>query len=108
MVGGWDSRSGHKMGLSREEVEKVSLLGRLLLTDEELETLTSQLGHVVDYMALLGELNTDGVEPMAHAVERTNVFREDQMQPSLPRQAALQNAPQQDGEFYLVPAVLGE
>lgn len=96
------------MGLSREEVEKVSLLGRLLLTEEELATMTAQLGQVVDYMALLSELNTDGVEPMAHAVERSNVFREDELRPSLPRDAALRNAPQQDGEFYLVPAVLGE
>lgn len=96
------------MGLSREEVEKVSLLARLMLSEEELATMTVQLGQVVDYMALLTELDTTGVEPMAHAVERTNVFRDDEPRPSLPREAALQNAPQQDGECYLVPAVLGE
>lgn len=96
------------MGLSRQEVEKVSLLGRLLLSEDELATMTVQLGQIVDYMALLAELNTEGVEPMAHAVESSNVFREDEVRPSLPREAALQNAPQQDGEFYLVPAVLGE
>lgn len=96
------------MGLSRQEVEKVSLLGRLLLSEDELATMTVQLGQIVDYMALLEELNTEGVEPMAHAVESSNVFREDEVRSSLPRTAALQNAPQQDGEFYLVPAVLGE
>jgi aspartyl-tRNA(Asn)/glutamyl-tRNA(Gln) amidotransferase subunit C len=44
---------------------------------------------------------------MAHAVEVSNVFRADELQPSLDRAAALANAPHQDGEFYLVPAVLG-
>ena len=58
------------MALSREEVQKVSLLGRLLLSDEELDRMTSQLGAILDYMELLGEVNTDGVEPMAHADRR--------------------------------------
>lgn len=96
------------MSLTRAEVEKVSLLGRLLLSPAELETMTSQLAAVVDYMELLSELDTEGVEPMAHAVEMHNVFREDEVQPSLERAEALANAPHSDGEFYLVPAVLGE
>jgi aspartyl-tRNA(Asn)/glutamyl-tRNA(Gln) amidotransferase subunit C len=96
------------MGLSREAVEKVSLLGRLRLTEEELDRMTLQLGQIVDYMALLTELDTEGVEPMAHAVELSNVFREDVLRPSLVREEALANAPHHDGECYLVPAVLGE
>lgn len=96
------------MSLTRAEVEKVSLLGRLMLTPEELDTMTSQLGEIVEYMNLLSELDTDGVEPMAHAVELSNVFRSDEVRPSLDRDAALSNAPHTDGEFYLVPAVLGE
>jgi aspartyl-tRNA(Asn)/glutamyl-tRNA(Gln) amidotransferase subunit C len=96
------------MSLSRQEVEKVSLLGRLLLSSEELDLMTTQLGQIVDYMRLLAELNTDGVEPMAHAVELENVFREDALQDSLPRKQALANAPRHDDEFYLVPAVLGD
>jgi aspartyl-tRNA(Asn)/glutamyl-tRNA(Gln) amidotransferase subunit C len=59
-------------------------------------------------MALLTELDTDGVEPMAHAVELSNVFRDDVVRPSLSREEALANAPHHDGECYLVPAVLGE
>jgi aspartyl-tRNA(Asn)/glutamyl-tRNA(Gln) amidotransferase subunit C len=96
------------MSLTRQQVEKVSLLARLRLSDAELETMTSQLGQVVDYMALLGELNTASVEPMAHAIEVANVFREDELRPSLERESALSNAPHHDGECYLVPAVLGE
>ncbi|MGD9645495.1 MAG: Asp-tRNA(Asn)/Glu-tRNA(Gln) amidotransferase subunit GatC [Pirellulales bacterium] len=96
------------MSLSRADVEKVSLLGRLLLTPDELERMTAQLGQVVDYMNLLAELDTEGVEPMAHAIELTNVFRDDVVAPSLPREQALAGAPQHDREHYLVPAVLGE
>lgn len=96
------------MSLTRADVEKVSLLGRLLLSDEELDTMTTQLGRVVGYVEQLNEVNTDGVEPMAHAVEMHNVFRGDELRPSLPREAALANAPKRDSECYRVPAVLGE
>jgi aspartyl-tRNA(Asn)/glutamyl-tRNA(Gln) amidotransferase subunit C len=96
------------MSLSREDVEKVALLGRLRLSPEELDRMTAQLGAIVGYVDLLAELNTDDVEPMAHAVELTNVFRADEERPSLPVAEALANAPDQDGQFYLVPAVLGE
>ena len=96
------------MSLSRQEVEKVSLLGRLLLTPAELELMTEQLGQIVAYVESLGELNTENVEPMAHAVDVSNVFAPDDLRPSLDRQAALANAPHHDREFYRVPAVLGE
>jgi aspartyl-tRNA(Asn)/glutamyl-tRNA(Gln) amidotransferase subunit C len=96
------------MTLSRQDVLKVSLLARLRLTDEELDRMTTQLQQIVGYVEQLGELNTDGVEPMAHAVELTNVFGADELRPSLDRAAALANAPKHDGECYRVPAVLGE
>jgi aspartyl-tRNA(Asn)/glutamyl-tRNA(Gln) amidotransferase subunit C len=96
------------MALSREEVEKVSLLGRLLLTDEELDKMTSQLGAILRYMELLSEVNTDEVQPMAHALDVANVFRDDRVQPSLDRRDALAAAPHRDEECYLVPAVLGD
>jgi aspartyl-tRNA(Asn)/glutamyl-tRNA(Gln) amidotransferase subunit C len=94
--------------LTREDVEKVALLARLQLTDDELALMTAQLGQIVGYVDQLGELDTDEVEPMAHAVEVTDVFRPDELRESLPRDAALANAPKADGECYLVPAVLGE
>jgi aspartyl-tRNA(Asn)/glutamyl-tRNA(Gln) amidotransferase subunit C len=96
------------MSLTRDDVEKVSLLARLELTDDELTLMTAQLGQIVQYVEQLNELDTDAVEPMAHAVEVTNIFRPDELQDSLPREAALSNAPKADGECYLVPAVLGE
>jgi aspartyl-tRNA(Asn)/glutamyl-tRNA(Gln) amidotransferase subunit C len=96
------------MSLTREEVEKVSLLARLRLTDEELDLMTAQMGQIVAYVESLAELNTDAVEPMAHALDVSNVFAPDDLGPSLDRAAALANSPHHDREFYLVPAVLGE
>lgn len=96
------------MSLSREQVEKVSLLARLALTPAELDTMTAQLASIVGYVEQLSELNTDNVEPMAHALDVANVFAADVVELSLPRQDALANAPHHDREFYLVPAVLGE
>ena len=96
------------MALTRQDVEKVSLLARLMLTEEELDTMTDQLSQIVQYVEQLGELDTTGIEPMAHAVDVRNVFRSDDVRPSLNREAALQNAPKRDDECYRVPAVLGE
>lgn len=96
------------MSLSRSEVEKVSLLARLALSDEEAEQMVSQLAQVLDYMTLLEEVDTRDVEPMAHAAGVSNIFRDDVVQPSLPREEALANAPGHDGECYRVPAVLGD
>ena len=96
------------MAISREEVQKVSLLARLRLSDAELEEMTAQLADILDYVELLGELDTDAVEPMAHAIDVTDVFRDDQVRPSLAREEALANAPKHDDECYRVPAVLGD
>jgi aspartyl-tRNA(Asn)/glutamyl-tRNA(Gln) amidotransferase subunit C len=96
------------MALTRQDVEKVSLLARLRLSPEELERMTEQMGQIVAYVESLSELDTDNVEPMAHALDVANVFAADELRPSLDRPAALANAPHHDGEFYLVPAVLGE
>jgi aspartyl-tRNA(Asn)/glutamyl-tRNA(Gln) amidotransferase subunit C len=96
------------MAITRKEVQQVSLLGRLLLSEQELDQMTSQLGAILQYMELLGEVNTEGIEPMAHALDVSDVFREDRQRPSLDREQALANAPLRDAECYLVPAVLGE
>lgn len=92
--------------LTRDDVEKVALLSRLRLTDEELSQMTAQLGAILGYVERLSEVDTEGVEPMAHAVERTNVFRDDVETPMLPRESALANAPKTDGQYFLVPRIL--
>ncbi|MDA7951189.1 MAG: Asp-tRNA(Asn)/Glu-tRNA(Gln) amidotransferase subunit GatC [Pirellulaceae bacterium] len=96
------------MALSLEEVRKVALLARLQFTEEELVELTSQMGDILKYVDQLSELDTEGIEPMAHAAEVQNVFADDIQQPSLPREVIMENAPKHDGKYYRVPAVLGD
>ena len=93
--------------ITRQDVNRVALLARLRLADDELDAMTKHLGQVIQYVEQLAEVHTDDVEPMAHAVDVSNVFRGDEPRPSLAREAALANAPHSDGECFLVPAVLG-
>ncbi len=92
--------------LTPEDVAKVAILARLRLSPDELQTYTGQLNSIVDFVAQLGELDTSNVEPLAHGVEVRNVFRDDVLGASLPREKALANAPKRDAEGFLVPAVL--
>jgi aspartyl-tRNA(Asn)/glutamyl-tRNA(Gln) amidotransferase subunit C len=94
------------MLLTAEKVQWVAHLARLQLTETELETMTRQLSAIVDYVDQLKQVNTDGVEPMAHALAVQNIFRDDEPAPSLRVADALANAPQRRGDFYSVPAVL--
>jgi aspartyl-tRNA(Asn)/glutamyl-tRNA(Gln) amidotransferase subunit C len=96
------------MSLSRRDIEKVALLARLRLSEEEAQTMMAELGKIVAFVDQLAEANTEGVEPMAHAIELRNVFRDDVVAGSLPRDEALANAPHHDDRGYLVPAVLGD
>src|SRR4051794_20008936 len=91
------------MSISRQDIEKVALLARLQLTDDELSKMTVDLAQIVGYVDQLAEVDTSGVEPMAHAIEMSNVFREDAVAESLPRDEALANAPHRDERGYLVP-----
>jgi aspartyl-tRNA(Asn)/glutamyl-tRNA(Gln) amidotransferase subunit C len=92
--------------LSVEEVAKVALLARLRLTATELQTFTGQLNAIVHFVEQLQELDTRDVEPLAHGIEVRNVFRDDVRGPSLPREAALANAPRHNDEGFLVPTIL--
>jgi len=89
-----------------EDVRKVAALARLSLSDEELATYGEQLTKILKYVEVLNEVDLDGVEPMPHAVELQNVFRQDVRQPSLDRSAALANAPKTDGKYFQVPQIL--
>ncbi len=92
--------------LSRADVARVAHLARLKLSDEELGQLTSEMGKVLQYIDVLSEPDTDEVEPMAHAADLSNVFRDDVERPSLPREDAVANAPKTDGKCFVVPQIL--
>ncbi len=92
--------------MTTDEVAKVALLARLRLNDQERQRYAEQLSLILEFIAQLGELDTEGVEPLAHGVDRTNVFREDKAYPALDREKALANATKRSMQGFLVPAVL--
>ena len=94
------------MKLNRKDVEHVALLSRLELSEKELDKFTGQLDAILEYIDVLNQVDTSAVEPMAHVLEIRNVMRADQVQPSLPREAALQNAPDAEDGFFKVPKIV--
>ena len=93
--------------LSRADVEHVAYLARLGLTDEELGRLEGQLNHIVDQYAILARLDTEAIPPTAQTIELENILRDDVARESLPVEDVLRNAAETDGEFIVVPAILG-
>ena len=93
--------------LSRADVEHVAYLARLGLTGDELARLEGQLNHILDQYAKLAELDTDDIPPTAQTIELENILRDDVATPSLSAEAVLANAPERDGDFFVVPAILG-
>ena len=93
--------------LSRADVEHVAYLARLGLSEQELSRLEGQLNHVLDQYAKLAELDTEAIPPTAQTIELENILREDVAKPSLPSAAVLANAPEREGDFFVVPAILG-
>jgi aspartyl-tRNA(Asn)/glutamyl-tRNA(Gln) amidotransferase subunit C len=96
------------MAISEQEVRKVARLARLAPTDAQVRRFTEQLGAVLEYMERLQEVDVEGVEPMAHAVEVRNCFREDAARDGQGVQATLANAPAAEPPFFAVPRVFEE
>lgn len=93
------------MAITLDDARWIAHLARLELSQAELQTMARQLSGILDYVQQLNNLNTDGVEPLAHPLPILNVFRPDEPAPSLPVDEALANAPKRSGPFYGVPAV---
>jgi aspartyl-tRNA(Asn)/glutamyl-tRNA(Gln) amidotransferase subunit C len=93
--------------LSRSDVEHVAYLARLGLTAEELARLEGQLNHILDQYEILAKLDTEHIPPTAQTIELENILRDDVARDSLPVEDAIGNAPEREGEFVVVPAILG-
>ena len=92
--------------ISKDEVAYVAHLARLSFSEEETGKFTSQLNDILLYMDKLNEVDTNGVEPVTHAIARKNAFREDAVGASLPPEASLANAPDARGGCFQVPKVI--
>jgi aspartyl-tRNA(Asn)/glutamyl-tRNA(Gln) amidotransferase subunit C len=94
------------MSISREQVRHIALLARLELSDEETTRLAGELDQILEHMAALQRVDTTGVEPMAHALDLVNAFRDDCVTNQPDREAVLANAPVSEGGFFVVPKVI--
>lgn len=92
--------------IDRNQVMHVAKLARLLVKEEEAGALADQLNGILSYMDKLNELDTTGIEPMAHAQPLFNAFREDKVERSIETAQALENAPDKDENFFIVPKVI--
>ena len=90
--------------IDRDQVLHVARLARLRLTDDEVERMTGELSSILDHIEKIGELELDDVAPTSHVTDLENVLRADEPRPSLPRETALAEAPDSDGEGFRVPS----
>lgn len=94
------------MRLSPQEVEHIALLSRLELSEAEKEKAATELSQIIGYFEKMAELDTENVEPTMHALPIQNVLRADIVRPGLPRDLALQNAPESADGMFQVPRVV--
>ena len=94
------------MKVDSEALQKIAHLARLEVRPEEETDLLNSLNGVLTWMEQLNEVDTTGVEPLTHMLDETNVLRDDIVANHLPREQALANAPQHDGQFFEVPKVM--
>ena len=94
--------------IDRRQVKKVAKLSRLDLSEQQVTEFAGQLNAIVEYVEKLNELDTEGIEPLAHCLPVYNRFRTDEIKESLGTEKTLANAPQQDGKFFKVPKILEE
>lgn len=92
--------------IDEDQVRRVAHLSRLELTDDEVRLFTEQLRNIMGYVDQLSAVDTQDVEPLGHPLSLRNVTRADEPTEPLTTEAALQNAPEREGDFFRVPAVL--
>jgi aspartyl-tRNA(Asn)/glutamyl-tRNA(Gln) amidotransferase subunit C len=94
------------MRITTEEVRHIALLARVGMTEEEVERMRDQMSHILDSIDVLGQVDTEGVEPTGHSANLESVMRDDEVTDSRPLEDVLANAPRREGDFVRVRAVL--
>ncbi|MDX2253631.1 MAG: Asp-tRNA(Asn)/Glu-tRNA(Gln) amidotransferase subunit GatC [Nitrospira sp.] len=96
------------MEITKQDVEKVALLARLRVTEDEKSVFATQLSQILTHVEQLNRYDTAGVEPTTAVMGQTNVFRDDVVRPSLSVERALANAPEREADGFGVPKILEE
>ncbi len=100
-------REGMSVTITAAEVEHVATLARLGLDEQGKQTMTAELGRILQYIASLNEVNIEGVPPTSHALDpQANVLRDDRVVPGLSREDALAAAPAEKDGMFRVPRVV--
>lgn len=94
------------MAVTKEMVEHIAKLAKLTFSEAEKETFSEELNQILNYIEKLNELETSDIEPLSHTIEMTNAFRSDSVQPSLPAETAVENAPSKKNTYFKVPKVI--
>ncbi|HET7350148.1 MAG TPA: Asp-tRNA(Asn)/Glu-tRNA(Gln) amidotransferase subunit GatC [Marmoricola sp.] len=94
--------------ITRADVAHLADLARIDLSDEELDHLAPQLAVILDSIASIRQVAADDIPPTSHPLPLTNVFREDEVRPSLTAEEALSGAPQVEEQRFAVPRILGD
>jgi aspartyl-tRNA(Asn)/glutamyl-tRNA(Gln) amidotransferase subunit C len=95
-----------KKHISKEQVEHISWLARLKLSEEEKELYTQQFNDILEHFNKINELNTENMPPTFHTANLTNILRDDKVKPSLPIEEALRNAPKKKKNYFQAPRML--
>ena len=96
------------MALTTQDVANLARLARIELTEAELEVLVPQLDVILESVARVSEVAAEDIPPTSHALPLTNIFRADELRPSLSREQVLAGAPAAEQMRFRVPRILGE
>jgi len=94
--------------ITKEDVIQTADLARLEINEEELERFSEQLGHILEYIEGLNELDTTDIEPTSHVLDLSTLLREDVVKQIITSKEALRNAPESEDDFFVVPKVIEE
>ncbi len=94
------------MSVSSEQVRHIAKLARIAMSDEEIERLVPELNNILGWVEQLGEVDTDGVEPLTAVIEQKLRLRDDKVTDGDCRDAVLANAPGAEHGFFAVPKVI--
>ena len=92
--------------ITSDEIRHLALLCRIAMTDEDVDMMRDQMSNILNNIDVLNQVDTDGVEPTGHSVDLVSVMREDEVTPASPIEDILANAPEREGDFIRVRAVL--
>ena len=94
------------MELTTQLIDNLANLSRLRFTEEEKAEIKNDLQRMIAFVEKLQEVDTTGTAPLLHMTDAINVYREDMVKGSIPREEAMKNAPETDGTFFKVPKVI--